>query len=231
MVRFYLTLFSIYRIIEIGKRVNKSTFSSIVTPIRDIDQVYSFICSIKPAFKKLFDRYVPDIHRIPLQQGMSWVPSWKALPTYSSYHRVLKLLQRHHLSKVRSPFPAQTFELAAFRHLVEFVNKSGEQWNAGVLWPHRTRYSGDPFNKTFSGHDLDYFESCVGPYLPVFHVETCGPVMTGRLGQKVEGGGNQFLNFKKTSLPLSDQNTNKIRKAIIRANKAIASVRAKPKMA
>ncbi|KAK7371220.1 hypothetical protein VNO78_35186 [Psophocarpus tetragonolobus] len=67
-------------------------------------------------------------------------------------------IESDHLGKIRSPFPAQTFELAAFRHLVEFVNSRGEQWNQGTLWPERTRFAFDPKKKLFSGIDLDYLE-------------------------------------------------------------------------
>lgn len=192
MVQFYLSLFSIYRIIEVGKKVNRSTFASIKEPIKDINAVYSFITEIKHQFKGLVKRYIPDIHTIPLNQGMSWVPSWKALPTYSSYHLTLRKFGKGKLSGIRSPFPAQTFELGAFRHLVEFTNAYGEQWNAGTVWFKRTRYAFDPMNKVFSGLDLDYFESKVGPFLPPFD-PFCGPVMTGRLGQKVEGGGKRRI--------------------------------------
>lgn len=83
---------------------------------------------------------------------------------------------------VQTPFPAQSIELCSFRHLVEFVNSRGEQWNQGVLWPERTRYALDLRNHLFSGWDLDHFENKVGPYLPRHHKDA-GPVMTGRLGR------------------------------------------------
>ena len=193
MVQFYLSLFSIYRIIELGKRISRSTFSSITDPIKDIDAVYGFVTEVKASFKTLLKRYVPDIHTIPLQQGMSWVPSWKALPTYPAFRTVSKTLGQTKYIRVKSPFSVQTIELAAFRHLVEFVNARGEQWNQGVLWYSRTRYAFDPLNKFFSGLDLDYFESRIGPLLPKYHTGACGPIMTGRLGQKVEGGGKRRI--------------------------------------
>lgn len=95
-------------------------------------------------------------------------------------------------SRVKCPFVAQTFELAAFRHLILFINSQGEQWNQGVLWPERVRYAFDPANKLLSGTDLDHFESKVGPFLPTWS-PACGPVMTGKLGMKVEGGGKRRI--------------------------------------
>lgn len=46
----------------------------------------------------------------------------------------------------------QTFELAAFRHLIELV---GEQMNQGLLFAHYERYAFDASNKLFSGTGLD----------------------------------------------------------------------------
>ncbi|PKA56653.1 hypothetical protein AXF42_Ash012783 [Apostasia shenzhenica] len=120
---------------------------------------------------------------------MRWVPTWKSLPSFRSYkHLATTLGEKRKWYRIDSTFPVQTFELAAFRHLVIFVNKEGEQFHQGVLWPMRTRYALDPNNKVFTGHDLDYFEKCVGPLLPPWH-NACGSYMTGQLGMKVEGRG------------------------------------------
>lgn len=144
----------------------------------------------KASFKELILRYVPEIRSSPLYQGMKWVPAWKVLPT------TLKILftkifpEKAPYLKIRSPFMVQTMELSAFLSLVHFINARGEQWNQGILFPERIRFPFDPNNKIFSGTDLDLFESRIGPYLPPWH-PSLGPPMTGRLGQKVEGGGKR----------------------------------------
>jgi len=97
----------------------------------------------------------------------------KTLPTYSSLRAAYGpggLFQEKgpHLKRI-SPIMAQTWELAAFRSLVEFVNARGEQFNQGLLFSCYTRYAFDPSNKLMSGWALDHFESCVGPHLPKWH--------------------------------------------------------------
>lgn len=194
LVRLYLSLFSFYSLIEIGKRLSQETFKTIKTPVGNIDSVVEFVNEVKASFPTLIRRYVPDIQTIPLSQGMRWIPSWKALPSYMAFRYVYSNVfkEKSKFSKVKSPFLVQTFELAAFRHLVEFINARGEQWSQGILWPKRTRYAFDTMNKVFSGIDLELFEAQVGPYLPPWH-PACGPVITGKLGQKVEGGGKRRI--------------------------------------
>lgn len=89
-----------------------------------------------------------------------------------------------------SVFPSQMFEMASYASLLEFIHQKGEQWSSGILWPHRVRYAFDKNNKLFSGTDLDQFEKTIGPVLP-----TCRqlglPMVEGRLGQSVEGGGKR----------------------------------------
>lgn len=86
----------------------------------------------------------------------------------------------------------QTMELSAFLTLRNLRNARGEQWNQGILFFKRTRYAFEKLYKRFSGSDLDAFEQRIGPYPPPWH-PSLGPPMTGRLGQKVEGGGKESL--------------------------------------
>lgn len=194
LVKMYFTFFSFYSIIEIGKKLSKSTFKSIKSPVEDIDLVLQWLGKAKSSFPLLLKRYVPRIHLIPLHQGMRWIPSWKVLPTYHT----LKLLftkifpEKRRYLKIRSPFIVQTMELSAFLPLKNFINARGEQWCQGILFPKRVRYAFDKNNKIFSGTDLDSFESMVAPYLPPWH-PSLGIPMTGKLAQKVEGGGKRRI--------------------------------------
>lgn len=58
---------------------------------------------VKP-FLDIYTRYIPDITEIPLEQGIEWLPSWKASPS------------KRKLSKDQkgSPFAMLHHELEAF---------------------------------------------------------------------------------------------------------------------
>lgn len=154
-VKLYLTFLSFYTIIERGKRIKASLFTSICSPIEDIDRVVTWLGLLKPILKSLLDRYCPSIQSIPLKQGMKWIPSWKTLPTYHTLPQLWKLFP--HMRQRKSPYVAQTMELAAYSSLIRFIHKEGEQWSSGILFPHRVRYPYDVNNKLFSGFDLDEF--------------------------------------------------------------------------
>ena len=102
LVQLYLSLFSMYRIVEIGKKITKDTFESIVKPVDDIDRVYEFVCKVKETFPTLIRRYVPDITTIPLHQGMVWLPTWKALPSYPVLSDLWMRYGRHEFRKTRA---------------------------------------------------------------------------------------------------------------------------------
>ncbi|GKV51977.1 hypothetical protein SLEP1_g58588 [Rubroshorea leprosula] len=201
-VQMYLSFFSFFTIVEKAKKIRASLFSSIQMPIRDIDRVVRWLGLAKPLFKELFLRYVPNIHAIPLEQGMRWIPSWKILPTYSSLNTLYQIFpEKARYRRFKSPFLVQTLELSAFGFLVNFINSQGQQWNQGILFEHRVRYALDPNNKVFSGLDLESFESKVGPYLPPWH-PAMGPPMLGKLAQTVEGGGKRRLFAIGNWLPM-----------------------------
>lgn len=52
-----------------------------VTPVSDLDSVLELVGAIKENLPKLLRRYVPWIDRLPLEQGLTFKPTWKALPT------------------------------------------------------------------------------------------------------------------------------------------------------
>lgn len=83
LVRLYMSGFSIGRIVKLAKVVSKSTYQSIVTPPDDMDRIQRdkfSISSIKDKFKEIFPRYLPNIHQIPLEQGVTWDTISKAYP-------------------------------------------------------------------------------------------------------------------------------------------------------
>lgn len=80
LVRFYMSVFSIGRIVKLAKVVSKSTYESITAPPADMDRIRDTISSIKDKFQRIFPRYLPHIHQIPLKQGVTWDTISKAYP-------------------------------------------------------------------------------------------------------------------------------------------------------
>lgn len=109
-----------------------------MSPHDDVDRSYSFVTRVKQFTRKLFERYVPDLRTIPLEQGLVWEPTWKTLPT----HRwVAQFIKR------KSVFTSLPYELVAFQFLMEQCHAMGEQMSQGILWPKWTRYAFDVNNK------------------------------------------------------------------------------------
>lgn len=125
--------------------------------------------SIKENFNRLISRYAPWIKRIPLEQGLRFEPTWKALPTHSLTKRVWverRKLPYRKIRNFRSSFTSFSHELGAFQWLLVVGHSQGTQWSHGCLWPPRIRYAFDVRNKTFTPEDFDSFERRIGPFLP-----------------------------------------------------------------
>ena len=54
-----------------------------------MDRVRAFVAKVEPFLARLFKRYVPSIATIPLEQGMTWEPTWKALPTHPLTNKLI----------------------------------------------------------------------------------------------------------------------------------------------
>jgi len=96
-VQFYLSFFSLSKIIVLAKRVRKSTFTSIISPVDDIEAVTEVVSDMKGCLKDLMLRYVPRVRGIPLYQGMSFDPT---LPTHRLTREVLQKRAKQPKSKV-----------------------------------------------------------------------------------------------------------------------------------
>ncbi|KAK9081411.1 hypothetical protein Sjap_026603 [Stephania japonica] len=169
LIWFYLSVFSLGKQIKLAKPVSKATFASIITPVKDMDRVLNVLSNVKDRLWDLVDRYCPSIQRLPLNQGLVFEPTWKALPTHSLVQQVLV----HRLpvpdkeaKRIRSCFVSFPFELAAWQWLMQYVHVQGEQWSQGALWAPRVRFAGDKNKKVFSNLDLEWFKSRIGPDLP-----------------------------------------------------------------
>lgn len=197
VVRFYLSLFSVSKLIPLAARVTRATFRTIVTP-SDLDSVSYVAGQLRPHIKGLLLRYVPDIARLPLNQGLEFYPSWKSIPTSCWYRRLLKTSSgpdgrplRPYANRI-SCFPSFFAELGAFAFLMTFVHSREEGFSQGCLWPPFIRYPFDPENTRITNWSLDWFERRIGPYLP-----TCSdmqiPAISGRLCSSCTGDGKRRL--------------------------------------
>lgn len=81
IVQYYLSIFTVSRLIPLSKRISKHTFTSIIEPASPHDATHQVVDELKGSFHSLVDRYIPHARRIPLQQGLTFEPTWKALPT------------------------------------------------------------------------------------------------------------------------------------------------------
>lgn len=79
IIRFYLSIFSINRLIPLSKRVTRNTFSTMVEPVKDLDTVMDVVSELKSCLPSLVSRYLPHVWEIPLNLGLEFQPTWKAL--------------------------------------------------------------------------------------------------------------------------------------------------------
>lgn len=175
--------------------VDKSTFTSITTPVSDLEVMCEQMGLIVNNLKVLLKRYLPFLPTIPLYQGMTWDPTWKALPTHPLTQRcwVQRLGKSvKQVRNIRSCLTSLAYELASFDFLLVGPHTYGESWPQGTLWPPTVRYVYDKFNDLLSAWDLDWFTSRVHPHLPSPFDYGIPPV-TGRLGQTIEGGGKRRI--------------------------------------
>lgn len=194
LVQLYLSFFTINKIIKLAKKVSyENTLKSIVEPT-DLEAASVWCGEFRTHLRKLIVRYLPFVSTIPLNQGMSWTPTWKSLPTHRRVREVFReVIQENKLPRrLVSCFPSLLFELNDFSFLMERVHVSEDHFSQGVLWPSYTRYAMDPRNTSITNYLLDKFEATAGPQLPSYHQIKEAPIC-GRLGQSIEGGGKRRI--------------------------------------
>lgn len=189
-----MTIFSLYRLIELAKKVDKTTLQSIVSPLSPQSEATEVCGELKVNLRRLFLRYVPQIFKIPLNQGISWVPTWKALPSSGLVREVFKAqVKELGLCKsLSSIFPSLMFGMRDFAFLLERVHVSYDHVSQGMLWPRATRFAFDRSNLILSELLLEEFYKVIGPKVWSFRGLQI-PAICGRLGVKVEGGGKRRI--------------------------------------
>lgn len=188
IVRLYMSMCTLSKVVLLAKPVSKDTFQTIVTPF-DIDSVVGMVSDIVPSIKSLLDRYVPKARSIPLNQGLEFVPTWKSVPSAPWYKALLKKCK---LQAESSLFLCFFSEIAAFQSLMTFVHAKGEQFSQGCLWPPYVRYPFDSYNREITHHSLSWFETRIGPLLPSAS-DMQIPADTGLLCGACTGDGKRRL--------------------------------------
>lgn len=101
VIQLYMSLFSVSKLIALAPRVRKKLFELVITPPSDIYSIKEVASEMREHLPRLIMRYVPAIRRYPLDQGMSFVPTWKSVPSTSWF---VKLLKRELLIKTANLF-------------------------------------------------------------------------------------------------------------------------------
>lgn len=115
--------------VALAPRVSRKTFDSIIRPWDDPDSILSLVSQVKSKLPTLVSRYMPWLTTIPLNQGMTWDPTWKALPTHKITERILELrvVKRKGAARgKRSVFTSLAYELSGFQFLMQWVHAYGQ---------------------------------------------------------------------------------------------------------
>lgn len=129
LVQCYLSFFSLSKVVALAPRVSRKTFDSIIRPWDDPDSILSLVSQVKSKLPTLVSRYMPWLTTIPLNQGMTWDPTWKALPTHKITERILELrvVKRKGAARgKRSVFTSLAYELSGFQFLMQWVHAYGQ---------------------------------------------------------------------------------------------------------
>lgn len=91
LIRFYLSIFTVSKFILLAKPVSKSTFKTIIDPpkAKDMASILGVVSDLKLVLADLINRYTPWIDSLPLDQGLTFEPTWKSLPTHRTAMSVL----------------------------------------------------------------------------------------------------------------------------------------------
>lgn len=168
--------------------VRKDTFASIARPLSQEDQVNYVGRRLTTLFRHLQLTYLPWISELPVDQGMSWVPTWKSVPN--------SVVSSPVGGRVSSIFLAFGFELAAYCSYcaTEFTRLKGIIPPSGVLWEKRIRFPLDPEGNEGDESKVEQdfrekvYQHLMIPNLVHFDI---APIKLGRLSCVIEGGGKR----------------------------------------
>jgi len=175
--------------IECAPRISKSTFSSITTVYRDEEQflyVNSLIKSLKDRVQSIYLKKVRDL---PLDLGLSWVPTWKAIPSICD-------ISLNTPAKDSSILNLMKLELASFGRDIRYIHSiqdgifsPGILWRKTTLWPFNYSWNTAECNESLRQYEMkigqliDQSTSCFDGYF----------LYPGRLSQSLDGAGKRRI--------------------------------------
>lgn len=190
LVKLYLSLFSVCRIIKLAKKIDKSTFSSITSEHQDIGLVQEVLGIIKNASSYIIPKYLPFIREIPLNKGFSWVPTWKSLPNQNDS-------RFGYSNKVVNCFSSLKHEIASFAVDLNILHSTEGIFSPAMLFGKRVLYPLDnEYTRRALHEDAEFYESNLGiVFADLSHAYTSAhaPLVSGRLGQSLEGSGKRRI--------------------------------------
>ncbi|DAB41745.1 RNA-dependent RNA polymerase [Oxybasis rubra mitovirus 1] len=193
LVHLYLSLFSLCRIIKLAKPVGKSTFSSITTPVEDMDMVREVMGEVKSSAKKLLSLYLPWLQTLPLKPGFKFVPTWKSTPNDDRQFR-----ENVSTKVIPTIFTSLKYEIATFARYLRLIHSWEGVFSPGILfkWGHTLFPFDTGYNTRYANEALTFYEGRPGQ---VFDDLACAfdrsgvDLLPGRLAQSLEGAGKRRL--------------------------------------
>jgi len=147
--------------------------------------------------RQLLSIYLPDVHTIPLEQGIVWEPTWKSTPISDKFISRYRILDDIRIKCISSPniFVNLKHEMASFiMNVCKIHSLPDGVFSPGILWEKWIKYPFYPNNTMFANRNLEWFERCVGPIMSSLIPAYQGiPLATGRLAQVLSGAGKRRI--------------------------------------
>lgn len=144
LVKISFSYFSLCRVVRLAKKVDHSILRSITSPFKDYDKMESVIDDFMSHVPKLISRYWKSALTIPMCQGITWEPTWKAIPSDRGQARKDK----------KGIFLNIKSEIEWFlAYELHFVSNDIDAYPIGFgypLWSPFIRYALDPGNRDIS---------------------------------------------------------------------------------
>lgn len=188
LVQLYLSWFTLSKIRKLAKPISKATLKSIIEPTEDIGRVREVGSDLKQAFSNIHRKYLPWISTIPLEKGMTWMPTWKSTPNDDR-----PFLGQGAASNILTSLK---YEIASFAWNVNQIHSIQDGvFSPGMLWVKRVLYPLDNSYTTRMLHqDMEFDEKSVGPaFASVRHCYEPQLLRPGRLAQVIEGAGKRRI--------------------------------------
>lgn len=207
LIQWYLSLFSLSKVIRLAKRIDKTTLRSIieypsgesVVPTNRLEDEF------EKTLPSLIDRYLPSYRDVVLDQVVMLRPTWKSLPTSAySKRRIAAYIQSlkqssdkamiHRLQICSSSFTSLIDETKAWLSLEKAKELQWKRFSfTAGLWVPQVYIPGDHV-----GNTLKFYKSYKQGVDGVFNLRnqfSGGIKVTtvGTLGQCVEGGGKRRI--------------------------------------